>query len=275
MPVEEQNQSAQRPVDLETLEILENDAIQQFIGMAMGCTRAVSSIRTLNIRSSMRFGQESGDLDEITFCDVLRQLDNLRTVIFTLGDIFDDHNYLPNFYQSLPRNVETVRFRSSVVLAEPNVMQKWKAAFADQSFLPHLRRLSFILDLPDWGHQRIRDEQYNLSEGSKESEKESLQSSSIKSTSQDDEPADQKASVSHINDNHHPQSQDDPGSAETLSRFWRQETASDDQLRVAKRACEDIYDIARTRGIIVEPFEEHWTSASGFTGPDYQRWDSL
>ncbi|KAL8789293.1 MAG: hypothetical protein Q9213_001216 [Squamulea squamosa] len=312
---------------MEKLEILENDAMQQLVSVAYGCPHVVEAIKLLNIRSYMRFDQNfQGSLDEVPFGMVLQQLIKLKTLVLTLGDCFNDRDYLPSLYQYFPPNIETLRFRSSVALAKSDIMEKWENAITDGKTLPRLRRLSFVLDLPDWEHQRLAQEQ-----AIREWEDRELEKSENGRVSLETEDAEVKLDYTQINQEYggddkskdlktnaatadpsmlgwsaaeqreittgkvaHVYADGEPilsfgeekdamkevdqspdGQKQSKPHRWAQDTAPDDQLKAAKNACEQLWEAARSKGIIVEPFEEKWHEELGLMGPDYERWDAL
>ncbi|OBT54381.1 hypothetical protein VE04_04298 [Pseudogymnoascus sp. 24MN13] len=109
----------------EILEILENDALDTF-------TRH-DPCPTLTPKEM--------------FHVILPQLTELKTFVFTVGDIFDEADFLPLFYKQFPPNISTLRFRGPVSLAKSEHWNKWLEVFANPEYLPNLTRLSFVLDL--------------------------------------------------------------------------------------------------------------------------------
>lgn len=132
-------------VYMEILEILENDALDTFTRMTLALPYIVGNLKTLNLRSSN--GHDFQLTPKEMFHEILPQLTELKTFVFTVGDIFDEADFLPLFYKQFPPNISTLRFRGSVSLAKSEHWNKWLEAFANPEYLPNLTRLSFVLDL--------------------------------------------------------------------------------------------------------------------------------
>lgn len=132
-------------IGTETLEVLENDAIDTFTRMTLALPHIVENLKTLNLRSSS--GLDFHFTSKEMFQEALPQLTGLRTFVFTVGEVFDEDDYLPLLFQHFPPNLSTLRFRGPVSLSKSKHWNKWVGSFADPKYLPNLRRLSFVLDL--------------------------------------------------------------------------------------------------------------------------------
>ncbi|KAF7585247.1 hypothetical protein BBP40_011598 [Aspergillus hancockii] len=132
-------------INLRTLEILENDAIDTFCRMTVALPHLIENLTTLNLRSThcldFHFTHE-GLIQQI-----LPQLDALETLQFSVGEVFEDQSRLNSLYTWLPPNLSTLRFRGPASLIRSKEWENWIKAFESKDFLPHLKRLSFVLDL--------------------------------------------------------------------------------------------------------------------------------
>ncbi|KAK2736652.1 hypothetical protein FQN57_000589 [Myotisia sp. PD_48] len=140
-------------VNLETLELLENDALDTLDRIALGL-RYLLGVKTLNLCSTNRCDFRL--TSDLIFPQVLPQLRQTDTLKFTNGETtFHKKEILPNLYKSLPPNISTLRFRGPVSLAcntstgenTNSQWEEWVSSFANPEFLPNLKHLSFILDL--------------------------------------------------------------------------------------------------------------------------------
>lgn len=160
---------APESVNTETLEILENDALDTFTRMTLALPHIVMLIETLNLRSTS--GHDFHLTPKEMFHEILPQLTELKTFVFTVGDIFKEADFLPLFYPQFPPNISTLRFRGPVSLAKSEHWKKWLEAFANPEYLPNLTRLSFVLDLAyeseEEGGGKRRPTEEELTEGKK------------------------------------------------------------------------------------------------------------
>lgn len=156
-------------VKTEILEVLENDALDTFTRMTVALPHIVLNLTTLNLRSSN--GHDFHLTPEDMFHQILPQITELKTFVFTVGDIFKEDNFLPLLYQQFPPNISTLRFRGPVSLAKSEHWKKWVEAFANPEYLPNLTRLSFALDLAyddeEEGGRKRRAKDEELREGKK------------------------------------------------------------------------------------------------------------
>lgn len=167
---------------------------------------------------------------------LLPQLDTLKTLTLTLGSEYSDPAYLTRLYRHLPPNLETLRFRGAARLAKSDAWPEWVRAFQDPGFLPRLRRLSFLLDLG----QKV--DPFIASARKKQMESETGDSVQQRES---EKPAEEKHDV------------------------------STEDLRLAKRACEQIWKAAGERGIVVEPFSEDYPAGFPDQKPLDDRWAAL
>ncbi|RHZ48588.1 uncharacterized protein CDV56_106024 [Aspergillus thermomutatus] len=143
-----QVESANRPpaqVTTDTLEIVENDALDAFCRLAVALPHVVDNLKTLTLRST--HGLDFHFAKESMFVAVLPHLLNLQTLRLSVGDIFEDEEYLPNLYTKLPPNLSTLFFRGPASLCQSNKWEKWIESFASKDYLPGLKKLGFVLDL--------------------------------------------------------------------------------------------------------------------------------
>lgn len=132
-------------ISTEILEVLENDAIDTFSRMCIAIPHIVENLRTLNLRSTS--GLDFHFTVKEMFQEFLPQLTDLKTFVFSVGDVFGETDFLPLLYPHFPRNISTLRFRGPISLAKSEHWEKWLEAFANPEYLPNLTRLSFVLDL--------------------------------------------------------------------------------------------------------------------------------
>ncbi|KAJ6147482.1 hypothetical protein N7497_009464 [Penicillium chrysogenum] len=145
-------------INLHTLEIFENDAIDTFCRLTMDQPHLVNNLQTLRIRSTS--GLDFIYLDEGLFRFILPQLVNLKTLNLTVGDVFNNPSYLPTLHEILPPNLTTLFFRGPASLCQSEHWSGWLRAFESKEFLPQLQRLAFVLDLhheekEGWSRKRV------------------------------------------------------------------------------------------------------------------------
>ncbi|KKY27086.1 hypothetical protein UCDDS831_g00945 [Diplodia seriata] len=129
-------------------------------------TKPDSQLQTLEIAHNDTLSLVTSGDNDMNVCSeriletVLPRLTHLTTLVLVLGDNYADRDQLPTLFRSLPANLETFRFQSSVSLARDDVMDEWVEAFANPAFLPRLKRLSVVLDLDDGEQDRAGNEAY-------------------------------------------------------------------------------------------------------------------
>ncbi|KAE8368417.1 hypothetical protein BDV27DRAFT_122297 [Aspergillus caelatus] len=132
-------------INLHTLEILENDAIDTFCRMTLALPHLIENLTSLNLRSTHCLDFQL--LHESMIQHLLPQLSGLETLKLSIGEVFTDESRLLTLYQWLPPNISTLRFRGPASLTKSPDWNNWVQAFAESDFLPNLKRLSFVLDL--------------------------------------------------------------------------------------------------------------------------------
>ncbi|KAK2798617.1 hypothetical protein FQN50_008775 [Emmonsiellopsis sp. PD_5] len=203
-------------VNLETLEIIENDAMDTLVRMALALPHIVfENLKTINIRSTN--GCEYPFCPEDMFGPILSNLRHLKTLVLTVGQVFDDDANLFTLHNHFPPNISTLRFRGPVSIAKSAQWHEWVDSFSDPECLPNLKKLSFVLDM-------------DFSE---------------------------------------------PAESEQAWVKKRRLEASEESLREAKAACNQLYEAARNRGISVEPFWDHFSSRSKQVHQVDERWEEL
>ncbi|KAJ5519141.1 hypothetical protein N7453_001563 [Penicillium expansum] len=140
-----ENEPPAGPINLKTLEIWENDALDTFCRMSAALPHIVENLHTLRLRSTS--GLDFGLTSEETFRQLLPLMENLQVLNFTVGEIFEDPQFLPTLHKLLPPNLTTLYFRGPVSLATSEHWAGWLQAFRSPTFLPKLERLAFVLDL--------------------------------------------------------------------------------------------------------------------------------
>ncbi|KAJ6023685.1 hypothetical protein N7540_004482 [Penicillium herquei] len=139
------NEPPAGPINLKTLEIWENDAIDTFCRMFGALPHIIDNLHTLRLRSTK--GLDFGLTSEETFRQILPIMGNLQVLNFTVGEVFEDPQFLPTLHKLLPPNLTTLYFRGPVSLVTSEHWADWLRAFRSPSFLPKLQRLAFVLDL--------------------------------------------------------------------------------------------------------------------------------
>lgn len=234
----EQEQDGKEVVpNLETLEILENDVHDVLLRMALSIPGILANLKTLRLRATNACDFH---YSEDILHQMLPQLGGLKTLDLTLGSEYSNSKYLTELYRHLPPNIETLRFRSVAQLAKSENWSEWASAFQNPEYLPQLRRLTFLLDL-------------SLTEGhalALQRKKQSQEKSEGKSS--EGETADQ--------------------ARESTETRYKVQT---EDLRLAKRACEQIWKAAEDRGILGEPFSEDFPESFPDQKPLDERWEGL
>ncbi|KAJ5652918.1 hypothetical protein N7507_010344 [Penicillium longicatenatum] len=139
------NEPPAGPINLQTLEIWENDALDTFCRMYGALPHLVYNLQALRLRSTSCLDFVLNG--EETFRQLLPELKTLKLLNLTVGNIFCDPLYLPTFYRALPPNLTTLYFRGPASLTKSEHWADWLLAFDSTDFFPHLRHLAFVLDL--------------------------------------------------------------------------------------------------------------------------------
>ena len=242
-PLEEQRQRQSEAANVanpnpnvETLEIIENDVHDTLIRMSLSISRVFTNVKTLHLRSTNACDFHYG---EDVLHQVFPQLTGLKTLKFTLGSEYSDPKLLTDLYRRLPPNLETFQFRGPAHLAKSENWSEWVAAFQNPEFLPHLQRLSFLLDLSLTQSSALsleRKERENQEDG--------------------------------------PENPREPGASSEPTHEEQYKVSTED-LRIAKRACEQVWKAAEERNIVVEPFKEEFPEDYPCQKPFDERWESL
>ncbi|OKL55423.1 hypothetical protein UA08_09329 [Talaromyces atroroseus] len=132
-------------VSLDKLETLENGAIDTFHRMTLAIPHVTLNASILNLRSTIR--HDLSYTNEELFPQFLCQLAELRTLVLSVGDIFQRSSLLPELYRHFPPNLTTLRFRGPISLVQSNQWDNWLQTFGSSDYLPNLKTLSFVLDL--------------------------------------------------------------------------------------------------------------------------------
>ncbi|MCJ1350873.1 MAG: hypothetical protein MMC33_000854 [Icmadophila ericetorum] len=245
-------------------------------------------------------------------------MENLKTLIPTIGDYYPDREQLPRLYLHLPPNMETLRFRSSVSIAkDEKTWAKWVEAFKDPNFLPNLKKLSFVLDLKDGEEGRLGNEiaekEWAAKQTKLEEKKDEQATDSEEIVECEDTPEDKDGSESHslqdgnpplavavdakireesvtaVNDaSHLPVAEDTDEKSPSVEGVEtedstpkapynrRKKEVPEEDLRCAKRACEQLCQAAEERGVKIEPFVNHWSEEfKVFSSHVDKRWEKL
>jgi hypothetical protein len=139
------------PSAMRSLQILGNDALQMFTYIGLAKSHLLLALSSLTIYSPSKY-----DLTHVpgNIClAMLPALEHLQTFKLTLGgemyallldEVADNKPFL---HACIPPNIEALHFRGPVSMA-PHV-DEFVAAFEYDKFLPRLKRISFVLDLPE------------------------------------------------------------------------------------------------------------------------------
>ncbi|KAJ6115427.1 hypothetical protein N7486_001205 [Penicillium sp. IBT 16267x] len=140
-----ENEPPAGTINLQSLEIWENDALDTFCRMYGALPHLIDNLHTLRLRST--YGLDFGLVGEETFRQLLPELKYLKVLNLTVGNVFDDPSYLPTLHRALPPNLTTLYFRGPASLSKSEQWADWLLAFESSEFLPHLQHLAFALDL--------------------------------------------------------------------------------------------------------------------------------
>ncbi|KAJ5771592.1 hypothetical protein N7520_002121 [Penicillium odoratum] len=140
-----ENEPPTGAINLQSLEIWENDALDTFIRMYGALPHLVDNLHTLRLRSTS--GLDFSLTGEETLRQILPALENLKVLNLTVGYVFEDPLYLPTLHKVLPPNITALYFRGPTSLAKSDHWADWLRAFESAEFLPHLQNLAFVLDL--------------------------------------------------------------------------------------------------------------------------------
>lgn len=243
---------------LETLEILENDVHDVLLRMGVSAPRVFSSLKTLHLRAT--------NACDFYYCEdvliqVLPQVQTLETLDLTLGLEYSDPTNLTELHKHLPPSLRTLRFRSTAELAKSETWPEWVRSFEDPKFLPQLERLSFLLDLHPKDSRQL-EMQRKKHRKAQEAESENQESPSAPGCEVE----------SQTNPANIEYAQASEGQKQTPGKTYKVGT---DDLRRAKRACEEIWKAAGTRNIAVEAFVDDFPSHFPYQRPPDDRWEGL
>lgn len=132
-------------IKLRKLEILENDAMDAMNRFMVALPHLADQIQTLNIRSTHNLDFHYSSEEMVP--QVLPQFPKLETLVFSVGEVFKSKDLLPKLYEYFPRTLTTLRFRGPASLVKSEHWKEWIDAFANPEYLPHVTKLSFVLDL--------------------------------------------------------------------------------------------------------------------------------
>lgn len=153
--------------NLHTLEIVENDALDTLSRMALALPHLLDSLRSLTVRSTR--GPDFSFTNEEIFRQTLIRLTNLKTLHLSVGEVFEDNDYLPTLHRYFPPNLATLIFRGPASLCRSEHWEDWLKSFESKEFLPELQNLGFVLDLH---YEPRKDEDLNQSRESQAPEEE-------------------------------------------------------------------------------------------------------
>ncbi|KAL2021849.1 hypothetical protein VTK56DRAFT_6623 [Thermocarpiscus australiensis] len=141
------------PSRMKKLEIVGNDAITMLSYMALARFHLLTGLESLTIHST--FGNDMKVVPPANYFLVyLQVLLNLKELRLTLGSETVSRLFKRAaagtqafLHECLPPNLETLYFRGPVTTASQ--LDHFTAALADNNFLPLLKHISIVLDLPD------------------------------------------------------------------------------------------------------------------------------
>lgn len=164
---------------MRTLEIVMNDAIDTFQRFFLARPHIIMGLERLYIRSTS--GSDLHYFPGNLFPRILAQMSNLKHLELVLGDVFNyeeeeeeedpdpvperdeqiakdiapaEDDILGHLYEHLPHNLETLRVRGPIQLAQKEIFKQWIEHFGKPDFLPSLKSLSFVLDLDENDRER-------------------------------------------------------------------------------------------------------------------------
>lgn len=141
--------------NLETLDIIENDAFDVFYRLDQRAPNLRKSLTSLHIQSTTGHDfleMEPQSTAERACIGRLEFYSNLKSLTLAVGNKFDDINQLRDIISHLPPNLETFKFRGTDQLISENATQtdcvtEWTEKFEDPTFLPNLKEFRFKLDM--------------------------------------------------------------------------------------------------------------------------------
>ena len=251
---------------LEMLEIIENDAHDVLFRLCLRSGHVFDGLKALYFRSTNGCDFYYG---EHVLHEVLPQLAQLKTLTLVLGNEYADPKHLTELFKHFPPSIETLRFRSMIGLAKSKAWPEWIKAFRDEKFLPKLQMLSFILDMK--GQEDRNERQDNQLENKAESDAVGMGLSALASPEAGGLSQNKRLSEGpSATAEEPPQTEESKTSLSFQDR--RQYKVPEEDLRLAKRACEQLWKAAEGRGVIVEPFtERNWLGLE----PIDERWEKL
>lgn len=146
------------PSAMKHLSILGNDALQMLTGMALAKLHLLTPLDSLTLYSTSK--NDMVHFPPGFFLFVLPNLPNLKTLKLTLGSpmyaaLLEAAGSLPFLHVVLPPNIETLQFRGPVSMVPQ--LDEFAADLGNEKFLPRLRRISLVLDLPDEGSECAKE----------------------------------------------------------------------------------------------------------------------
>lgn len=135
-----------RPSRLKSLSIIENNAVTQFGMLAVASFHVVAGLESLTIRSTT--GNDDIPQRDELFSQLLPYLYELKNLTLTLAQSTRGGpvGHYRDLWQRLPPNLEILCFRGPMALGSG--VDGWVEALGNPDFLPRLKRLVFVLDLP-------------------------------------------------------------------------------------------------------------------------------
>ncbi|KAE9392434.1 hypothetical protein BT96DRAFT_944665 [Gymnopus androsaceus JB14] len=244
--VKEEDTSRVPYVPLRTLEIIENDVHDTLLRYVLAHPSLVDPVETLNLVAPGPNDLELGP--ENVLHGILPQLKALNTLVLTVGDNYSSRELLPNLVQ----------------------------AFANPTFLPNLKSISFVLDLKDGEEVRKKNEEYQTAakaEAASDTQEESetvveaakgLATEEAVVGAMVSQHANADVEVEIVQDESETNEEAvlviPPASSPSLlpspspSPALPEVSVSDEVLAQAKRACEQLWRAAEGRGVVVEPW---------------------
>ncbi|KAH6840580.1 hypothetical protein B0I37DRAFT_384618 [Chaetomium sp. MPI-CAGE-AT-0009] len=145
------------PSAMKALDILGNDAFQMLTYMALAKFHLLTSLESLTLYST-----SDNDLSVVPtmFPSFLPGLELLKEFKITLGSalyatVLETTGGEAFLHTLIPPNIETLRLRGPISATAH--LDELAAAFAEADFLPNLKRISIVLDLPDASSEHPRE----------------------------------------------------------------------------------------------------------------------
>lgn len=147
-----------RPSNLKKLEILGNDALETLTRIALARFHLLRGLDGLTVYSVSRHDLSEFTADPLSrFLPELINLTHLRLTLSgsAMSRLTEAASRKP-FHEWLPPNLERLQFRGPASMAWQ--LEEFMAAIGNPEYLPKLKYISFVLDLPEYLPEIMEEE---------------------------------------------------------------------------------------------------------------------